>query len=144
MFAQDSDMSSPVQYDPNTSVSYAPWEEASMGAVRSYNLTNMATMSSPFSQVMDPMVEARDETVVESSTRDTQLEEETSREPTLADEEVMNDNGTVPEQVGAHIMRAEGDENMGGSAFQRVALGGLAIVGIMGAWYVVESVLGTA
>jgi hypothetical protein len=41
-------------------------------------------------------------------------------------------------------MRAEGDENMIGTGFQRVALGGLLIVGLMGAWYVVESVLGTA
>ena len=44
MLAQDSDMSQPVQYDPNTGVSYYPWEEAEMGAVRSYNLTNMATI----------------------------------------------------------------------------------------------------
>jgi hypothetical protein len=133
MFAQDSDMSSPVQYDPNTSVSYAPWEEASMGAVRSYNLTNMATMSSPFSQVMDPMIEARDEAVIESTTRDTQLEEETSREPTMSDEQDMDTD--TPSQVGAHTMRAEGDSSM---SWKGPVMMGVMALGIVAATYMIS------
>ena len=74
MLAQDSNMSEPVQYDPNTGVSYYPWEEAEIGAVNSYNLTNMATMSNPFSQVMAPTFDARPEEVVESKTNDTQIQ----------------------------------------------------------------------
>jgi len=104
MLSQDSNMSEPVQYDPNTGVSYYPWEEAEIGAVNSYNLTNMATMSNPFSQVMEPTMDARPEEVVESKTNDTQIQEESDREPTVADED-------TPSDVGAHTMMAEGDES---------------------------------
>jgi len=75
-----------------------------MGAVRSYNLTNMATMSNPFAQVMEPTMDARPEEVVESKTNDTQIQEESDREPTVADED-------TPSDVGSHTMMAEGDES---------------------------------
>ena len=104
MLSEDSKMSQPVQYDPNTSVGYFPWEEPALGAVHSYNLTNMATMTSPFAQVMEPEVEARDEAVVESKTNDSTLEEQESRIPDLANED-------TPKDVGAHMMRAEGDDS---------------------------------
>jgi len=105
MLSEDSKMSQPVQYDPNTSVGYFPWEEPALGAVNSYNLTNMATMTSPFAQVMEPEVEARDEAVVESKTNDSTMEEQESRIPDLEDED-------TPKAVGAHTMRAEGDVDM--------------------------------
>ena len=34
MLSEDSKMSQPVQYDPNTSVGYFPWEEPALGAVQ--------------------------------------------------------------------------------------------------------------
>ena len=132
MLAQDSDMSQPVQYDPNTGVSYYPWEEAEMGAVRSYNLTNMATMSSPFSQVMTPTMDARPEEVTESQSRDTQLQEEADREPTIADE----DTASEPAAVSAHEMRAEGDSSM---SWKGPAVMGLMALGIVSAFYVVST-----
>ena len=128
MLAQDSNMMEPVQYDPNTGVSYYPWEEAEMGAVRSYNLTNMATMSSPFSQVMEPTMDARPEEVSESQTRDTQLQEEADREPTLADEDTP--------AVSAHEMRAEGDSSM---SWKAPTIMGLMALGIVSAFYVVTT-----
>ena len=128
MLAQDSDMSQPTQYDPNTGVSYYPWEEAEIGAVRSYNLTNMASMSNPFSQVMAPTMDARPEEVSESQTRDTQLQEEADREPTLADEDTP--------AVSAHEMRAEGDSSM---SWKAPALMGAMVVSILGAFYVVST-----
>jgi hypothetical protein len=129
MLAQDSDMSQPVQYDPNTGVSYYPWEEAERGAVNSYNLTNMATMSNPFSQVMAPTMDARPEEVVESKTNDTQIQEESDREPTIADED-------TPSEVGAHTMRAEGDSSM---SWKGPTIMGLMALGILGAFYVVTT-----
>jgi hypothetical protein len=128
MLAQDSNMMEPVQYDPNTGVSYYPWEEAEIGAVRSYNLTNMATMSSPFSQVMEPTMDARPEEVSESQTRDTQIQEEADREPTLADEDTPS--------VSAHEMRAEGDSSM---SWKGPTIMGLMALGIVGAFYVVTT-----
>jgi len=130
MLAQDSNMSQPVQYDPNTSVSYFPWEEAEMGAVRSFNLTNMATMSNPFSQVIAPTMDARPEEVTESQTRDNQLQEEADREPTVADED------TSPSQVSAHEFRAEGDSSM---SWKGPAVMGLTALGIVAAFYVVST-----
>jgi hypothetical protein len=105
MLSQDSNMSAPVQYDPNTGVSYYPWEEAEIGAVNSYNLNNMATMSNPFSQVMAPTMDARPEEVVESKTNDTQIQEESNREPTVADEDTMmaegdESNWKIPVTIG--------------------------------------------
>lgn len=125
MLSEDSNMSQPIQYDPNSSVGYFPWEEPALGAVHSYNLTNMATMTSPFAQVMEPEVEARDETVVESKTNDTTLEEQESRIPDLADED-------TPKEVGAHTMRAEGDSSfIGASTGVGLTLGLIAVVGML-------------
>ena len=132
MLAQDSDMSQPTQYDPNTGVSYYPWESAEVGAVRSYNLTNMATMSNPFSQVMAPNMDARPEEVTESQSRDTQIQEESDREPTLADE----DTPSKPASVSAHEFRAEGDSSM---SWKGPALMGAMVVSILGAFYVVST-----
>ena len=47
---------------------------------------------------------AESEEVVESKTNDTQIQEESDREPTVADED-------TPSEVGAHTMRAEGDDS---------------------------------
>lgn len=121
MLSEDSNMSEPIQYDPNTSVGYFPWEEPALGAVHSYNLTNMATMTSPFAQVMEPQVEARDETVVESKTSDSTLEEQESRIPDLADED-------TPKDVGAHTMRAEGDT----TSTAHTAMLGIALAVVVG------------
>jgi len=132
MLAQDSNMSQPVQYDPNTSVSYFPWEEAEMGAVRSFNLTNMATMSNPFSQVMAPTMDARPEEVTQSQTRDNQLQEEADREPTVADE----DTPSKPSSVSAHEFRAEGDSSM---SWKGPVIMGAVALGIVGAFYVVST-----
>jgi len=126
MLSQDSNMSEPVQYDPNTGVSYYPWEEAEMGAVRSYNLTNMATMSNPFAQVMEPTMDARPEEVAESQTRDTTLQEESSRIPTLEDEDTP--------QVGAHTMMAEGED----SNWKTPATLGLLFIGTIVAFGVIS------
>jgi len=125
MLSEDSNMSQPIQYDPNSSVGYFPWEEPALGAVHSYNLTNMATMTSPFAQVMEPEVEARDETVVESKTNDTTLEEQESRTPDLEDED-------TPKEVGAHTMRAEGISNfMGANTGVGLTLGLMVLVGML-------------
>ena len=125
MLSEDSNMSQPVQYDPNSSVGYFPWEEPALGAVHSYNLTNMATMTSPFAQVMEPEVEARDETVVESKTNDTTLEEQESRIPDLADED-------TPKEVGAHTMRAEGVSGLAGAnTGVGITLGLIVVVGML-------------
>ena len=124
MLSEDSNTSQPIQYDSNTSVGYFPWEEAALGAVHSYNLTNMATMTSPFAQVMEPEVEARDETVVESKTNDSTLEEQESRTPDVEDED-------TPTDVGAHTMRAEGDSFIGANTGVGIALAVIVGIGLL-------------
>jgi hypothetical protein len=87
-------------------------------------------MSNPFSQVMAPTMDARPEEVTQSQSRDTQIQEESDREPTLADE----DTPSKPSSVSAHEFRAEGDSS-------RIAplIMGAMVVGILGAFYVVST-----
>jgi len=61
----ESGFSEPVIEDPNTSVGNYPWE-ANHGATRSYDTTNMATMTTPVTAMVAPEMDATDEQVVGS------------------------------------------------------------------------------
>lgn len=56
----ESGFSEPVIEDPNTSVGNYPWE-ANHGATRSYDTTNMATMTTPVTAMVAPERDASDE-----------------------------------------------------------------------------------
>lgn len=56
----ESGFSEPVIEDPNTSVGNYPWE-ANHGATRSYDTTNMATMTTPVTAMVAPTMDASDE-----------------------------------------------------------------------------------
>lgn len=56
----ESGFSEPVIEDPNTSVGNYPWE-ANHGATRSYDTTNMATMTTPVTAMVAPDMDATDE-----------------------------------------------------------------------------------
>ena len=56
----ESGFSEPVIEDPNTSVGNYPWE-ANHGATRSYDTTNMATMTTPVTAMVAPDMDASDE-----------------------------------------------------------------------------------
>ena len=56
----ESGFSEPVIEDPNTSVGNYPWE-ANHGAARSYDTTNMATMTTPVTAMVAPTMDATDE-----------------------------------------------------------------------------------
>lgn len=56
----ESGFSEPVIEDPNTSVGNYPWE-ANHGATRSYDTTNMATMTTPVTAMVAPEMDASDE-----------------------------------------------------------------------------------
>jgi hypothetical protein len=56
----ESGFSEPVIEDPNTSVGNYPWE-ANHGATRSYDTTNMATMTTPVTAMVAPARDASDE-----------------------------------------------------------------------------------
>ena len=56
----ESGFSEPVIEDPNTSVGNYPWE-ANHGATRSYDTTNMATMTTPVTAMVAPTRDASDE-----------------------------------------------------------------------------------
>ena len=56
----ESGFSEPVIEDPNTSVGNYPWE-ANHGATRSYDTTNMATMTTPVTAMVAPTMDATDE-----------------------------------------------------------------------------------
>ena len=62
---KESGFSEPVIEDPNTSVGNYPWE-ANHGATRSYDTTNMATMTTPVTAMVAPEMDATDEQVVGS------------------------------------------------------------------------------
>lgn len=104
--AQDSFMSKPITFDPNTAVGLFPWEDSTFGATRSYHLNSMSVASSnPFTQMMAPAMDARSEMSVEAKVDKDDTTEQRSRK---ADMET--------EQVGTHTKRAEeaqeGDESV--------------------------------
>ena len=56
----ESGFSEPVIEDPNTTVGNYPWE-GNNGAARSYDTTNMATMTTPVTAMVAPTMDATDE-----------------------------------------------------------------------------------
>jgi hypothetical protein len=101
--AEDSSMSQPVTFDPNTTVGLFPWEDSTFGATRSYHLNSASVASSnPFTQMMAPTMDARSEMSVEAKVDKDDNTEQRSR---LTDEEKE-----ATAQVGSHTKRAEGED----------------------------------
>jgi len=50
----DKDFSEPVLYDWNTAPPNYPWEDAGVGAIHSFSLSNMAVMTDPSQTMVQP------------------------------------------------------------------------------------------
>jgi hypothetical protein len=128
--AEDSSMSQPVTFDPNTTVGLFPWEDSTFGATRSYHLNSASVASSnPFTQMMAPAMDARSEMSVEAKVDKDDNTEQRSR---MTDEEKE-----ATASVGSHTKRAEGEDeeseikNDLGNGAGKIAItivGGFAVV----------------
>jgi len=77
-------------------------------------------------------MDARPEEVAESQTRDTTLQEEASRVPTLEQEDTP--------QVGAHTMNAEGDDSIMASISKQLSVSMAVVgIGILATWWMISS-----
>jgi hypothetical protein len=101
----DKDFSEPVLYDWNTAPPNYPWEDAGVGAIHSFSLSNMAVMTDPSQTMVQPQKDGMmEENAVPAATED-QTGAGEGNDPTSADPS----GGAVGDGVTQDLGGGEGD-----------------------------------